>query len=66
MYISILEKPLLIMDKYVIHSFEHVGVGESFAFQPLLLSNIIIVFLPSNVTSVVRPLVHGLIGFFKV
>ena len=54
------------MDKFVTHSLEHVGRGESFGFSTLQLTNIIIVFLPPNVTSVVQPLNQGTIASFKV
>ena len=59
-------KVLLIMDNYATHSLKHVGRGESFGFSTLQLSNITIVFLPPNVTSVVQPLDQGIIASFKV
>ena len=49
------------MDKFVIHSFEHVGRDESFWFSILQLSNVTIAFLPPSVTSVIRPLNQGVI-----
>ena len=59
-------KVLLIMNNYATHSLKHVGRGESFGFSTLQLSNIIIAFLPPNVTSVVQPLDQGIIASFKV
>ena len=55
-------KVLLIMDNYATHSPRHVGRGQSFGFSILKLSNITIVFLSPNVTSVVQPLDHGRIA----
>ena len=48
------QKVLFIMNNYATHSLKHVGRGESFSFSNLQLSNIIIAFLPHNVTSVVQ------------
>jgi len=53
-------KVLLIMHNYATHSPKHVGRGESFGFSTLQLSNIFIVFIPPNVTSVIQPLDHGI------
>ena len=58
-------KVLLVMDNSVIHSLQHVGRGESFGFSTLQLRNIIIAFLPPNVTSMVQPLVQGIIAFIQ-
>ena len=57
-------KVLLIMDNFATHPLEHVSRGESFGFMQL--SNIIIYFLPPNVTSVVQPLDQRIITSFKV
>ena len=46
----------------LIISLKHVGGGESFGFPILQLSNIVVAFLPPNVTRVVQPLVHGTIA----
>ena len=59
-------KVFLIMDKFATHSLEQVGRGESFDFSTLQWSNIIIVFLPPNGTSVVQALDKGIIASFKV
>ena len=59
-------KVLLIMNNYVTRSLTQVGKGESFGLSTLQLSNIIIVFLPPNVISVVQPLDQGIITPFKV
>ena len=53
-FISQKRKALLIMNNYASHSPKHVDRGESFGFPTLQLSNIIIVFIPPNVTSVVQ------------
>ena len=68
MYISNLKKQkiLLIMGNYVTHSLKHVGRGESSGLSTLQLSNICIVFLPPNFTSVVQPLDQGIIASLKV
>ena len=68
MYISNLNnrKLLLIKDKYVTHSLEHVGGGEIIWFSTLQVSNMTIAFVAPNVTSVVQPLNQGIIASFKV
>ena len=47
-------KVLLIMGNLATHFLKHFGRGESFGFSTLKLHNIIIVFLPPNVTSVTQ------------
>ena len=55
-------KELLIMDNYPTHPLKHVSRGESFGFLTLQASNIFIVFLPPNVTSMGQPLQQGIIA----
>ena len=50
------QKVLLIMDNCATHSLKHIGRGESFGFPTLQFNNIIIAFLPPNVTSGIQPL----------
>ena len=53
------------MNNFGIHSLKHVGKGESFDFSTLQLSNNVIAFIPSNLTSVVQPLDHEINCFIQ-
>jgi len=59
-------KVLMIMDNSSTHSLENVTITKVHGFNCLALSNMSIVFLPPNVTSVVQPLDQGIIASFKV
>ena len=54
------------MDNYATHSLVHVGRGEAFGFSTLQLCNIIVAFLPPNVTSVEQPFDQGTIASFSL
>lgn len=54
------------MDNYATHFLKRVGRGQSFGSSTFELSNIIIVFLLLNVTSLVQPLDEGIIDTFQV
>ena len=54
------------MYNYATPSLKHIGRGASFSFSILQLSNIVISFLPPNITSTVQRLDRGIIASFKV
>jgi hypothetical protein len=56
----------MILDNASSHVVSFVKVGKSPGFSTLELSNMTLVFLPSNVTSVVQPLDQGIITSFKI
>ena len=56
----------MILDNASSHVVSSAKVGKSCGFSTLKLSNMIFVFLPPNVTSVVQPLDKGIITPFKI
>jgi hypothetical protein len=57
MYVQIsIVEDIFIMNSFATHSLKCVGRDESFGYTTLQLRNIIIAFLPPNVTSVMEPL----------
>jgi hypothetical protein len=55
----------MILDNASSHVVNFAKVGKSYGFPTLELSNMDLVFLPPNVTSVVQPLNQGIIASFK-
>jgi hypothetical protein len=55
----------MILDNASSHVVTFAKVGKSCGFSTLELSNMILVFLPPNVTSVVQPLDQGIIASSK-
>ena len=56
----------MILDMASSHVVRFAKVSKSRVFSTLELSNMALVFLPPNVTSVVQPLDHGIIASFKL
>jgi hypothetical protein len=56
----------MILDNASSHVVSSSKVGKSCGFSTLELSNMTVVFHPPNVTSVVQPLVQGIITSFKI
>ena len=59
-------KVTMILDNASSHVVNSAKVGKSYGFPTLELSNMNLVFLPPNVTSVVQPLNQGIIASFKI
>ena len=59
-------KVIMILDNASSHVVSSAKVGKSHGFSTLELSNMTLVFLPPNVTSVVQPLDQGIIASFKI
>ena len=59
-------KVIMILDMASSHVVRFAKVSKSRVFSTLELSNMALVFLPPNVTSVVQPLDHGIIASFKL
>ena len=60
------QKVNMILDNTSSHIVSYAKVGKSRSFSTLELSNMTLVFLPPNVTSVVQPLDQGIITSFKI
>ena len=60
------QKVIIILDNAFSHVVSYAKVGKSRGFSTLELSNMTLVFLPPNVTSVVQPLDQGIIASFKI
>jgi hypothetical protein len=56
----------MILDNASSHVISSAKVGKSCGFLALALSNMTLVFLPPNVTSVFQPLDQGIIASFKI
>ena len=60
------QKVIMILDNASSHVVSFAKVGESRGYSTLELSNMTLVFLPPNVTSIVKPLDQGIIASFKI
>jgi hypothetical protein len=56
----------MVLDNAPSHVVSSAKIGKSRGFSTLELSNMALVFLPPNVTSVVEPLDQGIITSFKI
>jgi hypothetical protein len=56
----------MILDNAPSHVVSSATVGKSRGFSTLKLSNVTLVFLPPNATSVLQPLDQGIIASFKI
>ena len=56
---------IMILDNSSSHVISFAKVGKSHGFSTLELSNMILVFLPPNLTSIIQPLDQRLIASFK-
>ena len=56
----------MILDNASSHVVSSAKVGKSYGFSTLGLSNMTLVFLPPNVTSVIQPLDQGIIAYLKI
>ena len=60
------QKVMMILDNASSHVVSSANVGKSCGFPTMELSNMTLVFLPPNVTSIVQPLDQGIIASFKI
>ena len=58
-------KVIIFLDNASSHVVSSTKVGKSHGFSTLELSNMTLVFLPPNVTSIVQPLDQSIIAFFS-
>ena len=56
----------MILDNASSHVVRFARVGKSRGFSTLELNNMILIFLPPNVMSVIKPLNQGIITSFKI
>ena len=56
----------MILDNASSHVVRFARVGKSRGFSTLELNNMILIFLPPNVMSVIKPLNQGIIASFKI
>ena len=60
------QKVIMNLDNASSHVVSSAKVGKSCGFSTLELSNMNLVFLPPNVTSILQPLDQGIIASFKI